>query len=133
MKKETWEKCNKQEKILLLKHWFYYYGGIIMDLEDMDKFNELVMEYKDEIFDHIVTSCVFRNTIQSNLLVECMRNGRVDELFSHSIKKEDISEEYKEQYNCIRNRLFKEIRNSFNNPKEDEVAVCIAVSKNKTR
>ncbi len=118
MNKETWENCTKDEKKSLLIHWFNYYGGIIMELNDLENFGNLIEEKQDELFDHIVTNCIFRDTIQTNLLVQCMRNNKLDELFGCNIKYEDVPDILKEKYNIMRNKLFLEIEGSFNKKTE---------------
>ena len=113
-RKRSWQEYNSEEKTTLLTHWFYYYGGVIMTLKDMEDFRNLVVTRQDQIFNHIVTNYVFRDTIQSNLLVSAMRSDRVDELFSLSLSDEILKELDEDE--TIRRRISDEIIETFINP-----------------
>ncbi len=91
-RKRCWEDYTSEEKTTLLTHWFYYYGGTLMTLKDMEDFRKLVAERQDDIFDHIVTSYAKYCTIQSNRLVYAMRDNAVDNLFSSSLDEETMKE-----------------------------------------
>ena len=114
--KKDWEDYTKEEQTTLLNHWFYYYGGIIMTLKDIEDFRLLSATRQDEIFNHIVTNYIFRHTIQSNLLVACMRENKVDELFNHSLKREDLKPGKEEAFNDIRKMLSSELITTFIDP-----------------
>ena len=114
--KKTWEEYTKDEQTTLLNHWVYYYGGILMTLQDFSDFRILSSTRQDEIFNHIVTILLFKNTIQSSLLVTCMREGSINDLFAHSLKREDLTEETKPIYDSARKFLSAELINTFINP-----------------
>jgi len=114
--KKTWEEYNKEEKETLLNHWFYYYGGMLMTPKDLEDFQSLSKTKQDEVFNHIVTNYIFNSTIQSNLLLMFMREGKVDEFLKHSIDPSKLSEENKAAFNDIRNMIAKEVSTTFLSP-----------------
>ena len=87
-----------------------------MTLEDMEQFRKLSATRQDDIFDHIITIYIFLKTIQSNTLVISLRNKKVDELFSHSLKRDMVKESILEQYEEVRRMISTEIINTFINP-----------------
>ena len=111
--KKSWEEFTSEEKTTLLNHWFYYYGGVVMTLKDMEEFRKISSTRQDDIFDHIVTNFIFKKTIQSNVLVLCMREKKLDELFSHSLNREQIKEEDLEAFSDVRGMLSNEILSTF--------------------
>lgn len=114
--KRLWEEYTEEEKTTLLNHWFYYYGGTIMTLKDIEDFRALSETRQDEIFNHIVTNYIFRRTIQSNLLVACIRDNKVDELFNHSLTKKDLKQEQEEIYERVRSIISNELISTFISP-----------------
>ena len=121
MNKKTWEECTNEEKSKLLKYWFCYYGGEIIDFDIFDKFNQLVKIYQEEIFDHIVTICIFRNNTRSHYLLESIKDNREEELFKKcNFNKEELNDDFRKLYNKMRNRLFLEIESSYNNFNSEE-------------
>lgn len=114
--KKTWEEYTSEEKTTLLNHWFYYYGGIIMTLKDIEEFRKLSASRQDDIFNHIVTSFIFQNTIKSNLLLTCLREEKIDELFTHSLTRELFTDERLNKYEEARRIISEEILNTFINP-----------------
>lgn len=132
--RNTWEEYSREEKIALLNHWVFYYGGIIMDLEDLNSFRKLSLTRQDDIFNHIVTNYIFRNTIQSNMLIHFLREGKIDELLSSSVSINDFSEDKKDVYLDVRNEICNEIVNSFIKPKKSEpMDIEIIVDNGKTK
>ena len=115
-KEKSWEEFTPEERTSLLNHWFYYYGGVVLTLKDFADFRTISTTRQDEIFDHIVTSFIFQNTIQSNVLVACLRQQKLDELFSHSLTRAMIQESALEQYEAARRMISSEILNTLINP-----------------
>ena len=114
--KKRWEDLEAGEKTSLLDHWFYYYGGMMMTLKDIAAFRELSATRQDDIFSHIVTNFVYHKTIQSNLLLLSMRNGKIDELFGYSIRPEDIKPGKEESFENVRGMILGEMLGSFISP-----------------
>ena len=127
--KKTWDSLTSDEKTTLLNHWFYYYGGVIMTLKDMEDFRALSNTKQDAIFDHIISSFMYRRTIKSNALVKALREGKIDELFSYSISFDDIVEYQLENvYEEAKNIIFNELLQTFIYPQPPvpmDVAIVI--------
>ena len=112
--RKKWDEFSKEEKTSLLNHWFYYYGGVIVTLEEIEKFGELAKTKQEEIFNYITTSLICNNTIQTNVLVACMRQNKIDELFEHVINVQSIEDEAaKAQIEEVRNYIVKEMVHSY--------------------
>ena len=126
-KKKTWETISPEEKRSLLNHWFYYYGGTVMTLKEMDDFNTLATQRPDDIFRHIVTISAFNHTIQSNLLLQCMQKGTLDELFGYSITPDQIVPGKEQEFEDYRSMIFDEILGTFVNP-EPAVPMDIVIT-----
>ena len=113
---KRWEDFTKEEKTTLLEHWFYYYGGLIMTLKDLEDFREISSTRQDEIFAHIVTNYIFRNTIKSNMLLTFLREDKIDELLNASLSIDNFSEDKRNIYEEIRIIISNELLNTFINP-----------------
>ncbi len=124
--KKDWEDYTDEEKSTLLNHWFYYYGGTFITLKEMEDFRKLASERQDDIFDHIVTSYIFKNTIQSNMLIACMRSNKVDGLFEVSLTEDKLDDEDVDFYRNVRRTISNELLNTFISP-EPSVPLDIAV------
>jgi hypothetical protein len=125
-KAKKWEDFTTEEKITLLNHWFYYYGGVVLTLKDFELFRKLTATRPDDIFDHIVTRYIYQSTIKTNLLVSCLRDETVDELLKSSIRREFVADPYIEKYEDTRRLISEEIFNTFINP-EPAVQMDIAI------
>ena len=125
--RKKWDEFSKEEKTSLLNHWFYYYGGVIVTLEEIEKFGELAKTKQEEIFNYITTSLICNNTIQTNVLVACMRQNKVDELFEHVINVQSIEDEAaRAQIEEVRNYIVKEMVHSYLYP-EPPVPMSVEV------
>ena len=80
----------------------------------------------DDIFDYILTSFLFKKTIQTNVLVGAMRQGKVKELFDALVKYDELSDEQKKRIDPIRCSLLEEIRHSYKAP-EPPVPMDVAI------
>ena len=114
--RKTWEEYSNEEKTTLLNHWVYYYGGIIMTLKDIEEFRLLSSTRQDELFNHIVTNYIFRNTIQSNMLLFFLREGKINELLNASVSINDFSPERRSVYEEVRNMIANELLDTFISP-----------------
>jgi hypothetical protein len=79
----------------------------------MEDFRKVSSTKQDEVFSHIITNYIFRNTIQSNVLISFLRQDKLDQLFSISIHDDDIKEEDKEFFSTIRRDISSEILESY--------------------
>lgn len=85
--KITWENLTTEQKTNYLNFWFHYYGGVIYTLEELEQFMELAKTKADEIYNHICTLFIMRDTIQSSTLVMAMRQNKVDDLLAHNMNQ----------------------------------------------
>lgn len=133
-KAKKWEEYTPQEKTDLLNHWFYYYGGTLISFQEIEDFRTLALTRQDDIFDFIMTSLITSNTIQSNLLVYCMRQNKVDELFEHVVKFSSLPADEQQKLSSIKQRITDEIVGTFLNPEPPvpmDVAIVIEPNKGK--
>jgi len=115
-KGKRWEEYTKDEQSKLLNHWYIYYGGLVVTFAEIEQFHELVPNHLDDIFDFIVTSFVANDTIQSNFLTICMRNNKLDDLFAHVVKCNQLTQKELEDIIPIRQFILDEIVDTYNNP-----------------
>ncbi len=106
---KKWEEYTIEEKRELLIYWFSHFSGMPISGVDSNQFKALVDERPDQLFDHIVTNFVYNTSMQSDLLLVFMRDNRVDQILSHSIKPEKLTEDSKESYYRIREFVAGEI------------------------
>ena len=112
METKKWEDYNKEEQTNYLVYWFNYYGNLIYNFEELEDFTKLAKTRQDDIFDHIITRSIYENTIQSGMLLTCMRNNKVEELFKTNLTREKIKEappEVLSEYEGIREEIICEI------------------------
>lgn len=112
MEAKKWEDYNKEEQTNYLVYWFNYYGNLIYNFEELEDFTKLAKTRQDDIFDHIITRSIYENTIQSGMLLTCMRNNKVEELFKTNLTREKIKEappEVRSEYEGIREEIIHEI------------------------
>ena len=112
-KDKKWNDYSNEDKSNILNHWFYYYGGVLVTLEEIEEFRKLAMTRQDDIFNYIVTSSLINKTIQTNVLVAYMRENRVDELFEHLIDMGNLSEPARRKVEAVRDFLIKEIVHTY--------------------
>ena len=113
MATKKWEEYTKEEQTNYLTHWFHYYGNMIYNFQELEDFRKLAETRQDDIFDHIVTELLFNNTIQSGMLLKCMRENKLEELFETSLNKEKVMKIFVEdalpEYEKLRDEVTQEI------------------------
>ena len=92
MSVKKWEDYSKEEQTNYLTHWFHYYGNMMYNFQELEDFRELAKTRQDDIFNHIVTEFLFQNTIQSGMLLTCMRDNKIEELFQTNLTREKVLE-----------------------------------------
>ncbi len=112
-KDKKWNEYSGEEKSNILNFWFYYYGGVLVTLEEIEKFRQLAMTRQDEIFNYIVTSFLFHNTIQTNVLVAAMRQDKTEELFKCLLDEKQLDDELRIRVEATKDCLIKEIVHSY--------------------
>ena len=109
---KKWEDYSKEEQTNYLTHWFHYYGNMMYNFQELEDFRKLASTRQDDIFNHIVTEFLFRNTIQSGMLLTSMRKNKTEELFKTNLTKEKVLEVNQEgvvEYEKIRDIVVSEI------------------------
>ena len=130
-KAKKWEEYTPQEKTDLLKHWFYYYGGTLVTFQEIEDFETLALTRQDDIFNYIMSSLITQKTIQSNLLVFCMRENKVEELFEHTIKFNDLPKDVQEKLSRLKQDITDEIVGTYLNPEPSKpMDIAIVVKSN---
>ena len=115
MEIKKWEEYTKEEQTNYLTYWFHYYGNMMYNFQELEDFRKLASTRQDEIFDHIVTEFIFRDTIQSGTLLLSMRKNKVEELFKTNLDRGKIKEEGLSEYEKIRYMIVAEITGSNKN------------------
>lgn len=126
---KKWEEYTKEEQTGYLIHWFCYYGNMIFNLQELEDFKKLAETRQDDIFNHIVTIFICKDTIQSGMLFSYMKEDKIDELFAVSLTKEKIPETEKDDlsaYEDIRNIITTELTKF--DQKDDEKSTTISQS-----
>ncbi len=114
--KKTWEEYSEAEKAALLNHWFYYYRGAKMKPKDLADFKALSQTKQDEVFNHIVTNFIFNSTMQPDILLYSIREGKAEQLITHTINPARLSEENREHYENIRRIVSNDVVETYLNP-----------------
>ncbi len=115
--KKTGEEYSGAEKEALLNHWFYYYRGAQMKPKDLEDFKALSQSQQDKVFNHIVTNFIFNSTMQPDMLLYSIREGKAEQLIEHTqINPERLSEENREYYENIRRIVSSDVVETYINP-----------------
>ena len=125
--KKLWEDFTKSEQTILLNHWVYYYGGIVMTLKDLEDFNTLSETRQDDIFNHIVTCFIYKRSIQSSMLIMCLRDNKIEDLFNTSLSIDNIEDSKKDLYYKARRIISNELLDTFINPELSNTGVEIII------
>ena len=112
-KDKKWNEYSSEEKSNILNFWFYYYGGVLVTLDEIERFRKLAMTKQDEIFNYITTSFIVNNTIQTNVLVAAMRQDKVEELFKSLIDEKQLEDKLRIRLEATKDSLIKEIVHSY--------------------
>ena len=124
---KTWEEYTKQDQIELLKHWFLHFGEQ-PTFEEIEKFNNLTITNREDILNYIITSFAHYNTIQTNFLIYCMRNNKVEELFRVLKSNNELSLKGEQ---IVKKIITDKIAKTYNNPETStSMDVVVSVSKN---
>ena len=102
MEFKEWNQYSKEEKETLLKHWWHYYGKLMITLEEQERFSQLVERYTEQIMDVALFSFFLDQSSQS--LISAMRQNRVQEFLEVvDVSMEDVRSE--EDF-CLAQRQF---------------------------
>jgi len=87
MKLKKWNDYSNLEKQTLLKHWWLYYGKLLITAQEDHHFNQLVEKYPNTMMDVALFAYLLGESSQT--LIAAMRQNRIKEL----LKTIDVSME----------------------------------------
>ena len=112
---KSWNEYTKEEKIILMRHWWNYYGKMVFTLAEYEQFNELLESKCDLIYAIAVLG--YTNNISSQTLINAMRNDELPQFFnviSNVIESDD--ENVKTIFGVASASFISEIVTTYNNP-----------------
>ena len=117
---KKWEEYSNEEKTDYLVYWFCQYGNQIFTFQELEDFRNLAKEKYDDIFDHIIVTLMVAGTIQSGVLLDCMRAGEIDGLFKLNCIKNKLKQDNPEKYEKAREIVVAEITGQNQNKSSEE-------------
>ena len=117
MDNKKWNEYTQTEKETILHHWWNYFGKVVMDSGESKKINELIEKYTENIYEIAVNG--YLNNMHGQVLIMALRTGKIEEMFKNTIKKNELSEEYKKIYESVEDEFINMVVTSYNsdNPK----------------
>ena len=113
MEIKNWNEYDLDEKKNLLHHYFWYYGHMLYNLKELDKYDKLLNRRVDDIFNYAVISFINRQTTE--LLIYSMRKNNEENLLDDVEKTiVNMNPELKRDYNETQNVFLGIIVNSYN-------------------
>ena len=119
MEKKVFGEYTLDEKEALLMHWWYYYGKLLVNLDEMNSFHEMVLTNPEQIYKCAIVSYLLGYSSQG--LISAMRNGGVDEYYE-IVNEIYERKEYKDISNLVENAFIEELVSTYNKP-EPNVAM----------
>lgn len=110
----------KEQKELLL-HWYFYYGKIPVNLQEIQTFESLVDKNPRQIMEIAVASYIIGMTSEG--LVMAIRNNQFDELLGTLPNLADANERFMRRYQSLENALLSELIKTYNNQVNGPVSV----------
>ncbi|MBQ7140659.1 MAG: hypothetical protein IJO32_04070 [Bacilli bacterium] len=108
MENKSWNEYSKEDKNELLQHWWYYYGKVIITMDEWEQFNKLVEKDSDKIFELAVVA--YMHKLSSQPLIRAMRENRIDELM---LTIPNIDENEKNKDKILFKALYEELKKEF--------------------
>lgn len=123
MEKKKFNEYSAEDKEALLMHWWYYYGKLLVNLEEFETFHDYVLRDSEAIKDAAVLAYIAGESSQA--MIGAMRAGKMDE-FLAEIKKLKANNQY--VYDCAEKAFIDEIVGTYNKPEAnvpmDESEIC---------
>lgn len=129
-----WDNLTQEDKQDYLAFWFNYYGGELYTLDEYDAFLKIAKLKADDIYEHICTSFIFADTIQSVILLNAMRENELDELLKANLTEDKIkkfkmcdAEKSKlvSYLHDVRTIIITEIAKAYKNPKSKGCIIAV--------
>lgn len=113
MEKKDLELYTEEERQELLRHWWSYYGKMLITLEENDQFLKLVEKDSKMMMDAALVS--YAGGVSSQFLILAMRNGALDS-YLKMVSEIANSDTYKSDRKMIEASFIDLIVDSYNNP-----------------
>lgn len=117
MDNKKWNEYTQTEKEAILHHWWNYFGKVVMGSGESQKIDKLIEKYTENIYEIAVNG--YLNNMHGQVLIMALRTGKIEEMFKNTIKKNELSEEYKKIYESVEDEFINTVVTSYNsdNPK----------------
>lgn len=119
MEKKVFGDYTLDEKEALLMHWWYYYGKLLVNLDEMNKFHEMVLANPEQIYKCAVVSYLLGYSSQG--IISAMRKGNVEKYYE-SVNEIYERAEFKDIANLVEDAFIGEMVGTYNKP-EPNVAM----------
>ena len=113
MEFKKFNEYSQNEKEELLMHWFHYYGKILVTVEEIEKFYELVKSDSNLIKDAAMVAYVLGESSQG--IINAMRTNNLDNYFE-DIKSYVTSARYRTIAEEAEDMFFEQVVDTYNNP-----------------
>ena len=127
-RKKTWYELSEDEKTTLLIFWFRYYGGMVFTMDEYDQFIKLAQRRQDDIFAHIVTRAITEDTMQSNVLLQQMRNRKVEDLFKTSYKRSKLPEDLMNYFDYVAGNITDQMMRDYESSVDEPISFMIVIA-----
>lgn len=116
MEIKEWDQYSEDEKTKLLKHWWHYYGKLVITYEEMAYFERLVKRNPDQMMDVALFSFFMEHS--SQLLIYAMRQNRVQQFLDVvNASMQDVQSD--EEFRDTKNGFISMLVESYNHPEPD--------------
>lgn len=123
---------NKIELKSLLLHWFHYYGKLPYNLDELEKFKNVIDKYGEKIFEFIV-ACLITEVDPNICMISAIRKNIVDSLFDSLPNSNDFSNKDKKIFDKKLKEIKDEIIRTYQNPEPNQTNVVMVITKDKTK
>ena len=113
MEKKLFDEYSLEEKESLLMHWWYYYGKLLVNLDEIERFHGMVLTDPHQIYKCAVVSYILGYSSQG--IVEAMRSNEIDKYFEN-INSIWEKKEFEEIRLEVESAFVEEIVGTYNEP-----------------
>ena len=113
MEKKRFSEYSREEKEVLLMHWWHYYGKMLITFAEMEKFHDLVREDSNLIKDVAIVSYILGYSSQG--IIKAMRTNDLDNYFE-GIRKFVSSSQYMAIKEETEDMFFGQLIETYNKP-----------------
>lgn len=117
MEVKNWNEYTNDQKKTLVKHWWHYYGKMVITFAELQRFHELVEKDVDTIFRFAVDSFIIGQSSQQ--LIVAMRFNEENQLLEKVTIIDELNDKEKEEYELATKAFVEMLIDSYNNPEPD--------------